>query len=80
MGITLDVLVSRKNSRPLASWPVTTVRTFIPCLFSSGLVHGHVSGISFSFLTSFVLFKSPSVNALFKSLKAISSHRRPLFG
>src|SRR5437899_351218 len=22
----------------LASWPVTTVRTFIPCLFSSGLV------------------------------------------
>src|SRR6266566_3809154 len=29
---------SRTNTaRPLGLWPVTTVRTFIPCLLSSGL-------------------------------------------
>src|SRR5258706_400628 len=37
MGVPSTFSSRTKTARPLASWPVTTVRTFIPCLFSSGL-------------------------------------------
>src|SRR5258706_6012400 len=37
MGIPSTCPSRTKTARPLVSWPVTTVRTFIPCLFSSGL-------------------------------------------
>src|SRR5215471_18630507 len=37
MGVPSTFASRTKTARPLASWPVTTVRTFIPCLFSSGL-------------------------------------------
>src|SRR6266446_6674998 len=37
MGVPSTCSSRTKTARPLASWPVTTVRTFIPCLFSSGL-------------------------------------------
>src|SRR6266478_7344990 len=36
MGVPSTCSSCTKTARPLASWPVTTVRTFIPC-FSSGL-------------------------------------------
>src|SRR6266446_6309734 len=37
MGVPSTFSSRTKTARPLASWPVTTVRTFIPCLCSSGL-------------------------------------------
>src|SRR4030095_7125763 len=37
MGVPSTFSSRTKTARPSASWPVTTVRTFIPCLFSSGL-------------------------------------------
>src|SRR5882724_1808359 len=36
MGVPSTFSSRTKTARPLALWPVTTVRTFIPCLFSSG--------------------------------------------
>ena len=38
MGVPSTCSSRTKTARPLASWPVITVRTFIPCLFSSGLI------------------------------------------
>src|SRR5215470_10522500 len=37
MGVPSTFSSRTKTARPLASWPVTTVRTFIPCLLSFGL-------------------------------------------
>src|SRR5262249_41342709 len=37
MGVPSTFSSRTKTARPWALWPVTTVRTFIPCLFSSGL-------------------------------------------
>src|SRR6516164_5738950 len=37
MGVPSTCSSRTKTARPLASWPVTTVRTLIPCLFLSGL-------------------------------------------
>src|SRR5215468_6963678 len=38
MGVPSTFSSRTKTARPLALWPVTTVRTFNPCLFSSGLL------------------------------------------
>src|SRR5437899_3729445 len=70
MGVPSTFSSRTKTARPLASWPVTTVRTFIPCLFSSGLV-------MVTFLdscNSVFIFNFPFV--LLKSFSAKEDHRR----
>src|SRR5262245_58358186 len=37
MGVPSTFSSRTKTARPLALWPVTTVRTFNPCLFPFGL-------------------------------------------
>src|SRR5262252_1028429 len=40
MGVPLTFSSRTKTARPLALWPVTTVRTFSPCFLSSGSFMG----------------------------------------
>jgi hypothetical protein len=66
MGVPSTFSSRTKTARPLASWPVTTMRTFIPCLFSSGLfmvTFLDSCNSVFIFNFPFVLLKSFSVNA-----------------
>src|SRR5258706_9808468 len=42
MGVASICSSRAITARPLASWPVTTWRTRIPCLLLVRLVHGHV--------------------------------------
>src|SRR3989449_443113 len=66
MGVPSTFSSRTKTARALASWPVTTVRTFIPCLFSSGLfmvTFLDSCNLVFIFNFPFVLLKSFSVNA-----------------
>jgi len=56
MGIPSTCSSRTKTARPLASWPVTTVRTFIPCLFSSGLFRvTFLDSCNFVFIFNFVV-------------------------
>src|SRR6516225_1610357 len=41
MGVPSTCSSRTITARPLASWPVTTLRTFIPYLLLVRLVHGH---------------------------------------
>src|SRR5262245_24189534 len=66
MGVPSTSSSRTKTARPSALWPVTTVRTFIPCLFSSGLFMVTFldrCNLVFIFNSPFVLLKSFSVNA-----------------
>src|SRR5262249_23851848 len=66
MGVPSTFSSRTKTARPLALWPVTTVRTFIPCLFSSGLfMVTFLDRCKFVFICNFpfVWLKSFSVNA-----------------
>src|ERR1700736_4565508 len=55
MGVPSTCSSRTKTARPLASWPVTTVRTFIPCLFSSGLfVVTFLDACNFVFIFDFL--------------------------
>src|SRR5713226_289458 len=70
MGVPSTFSSRTKTARPLASWPVTTVRTFIPCLFSSGLfMVTFLDSCTFVFIFNFpfVLLKLFSVNAYQKT-------------
>src|SRR5712672_3477680 len=56
MGVPSTCSSRTKTARPLASWPVTTVRTFIPCLFSSGLfMVTFLDTCNFVFISNFLL-------------------------
>src|SRR6516162_5234857 len=62
MGVPSTGSSRTKTARPLASWPVTTLRTFIPCLFSSALfMVTFLDSCNFVFISSFpfVLLRSP---------------------
>src|SRR6476469_6912928 len=61
MGVPSTFSSRTKTARPLASWPVTTVRTFIPFLFSSGLfMVTFLDTCNFVFIFSFpIVLKSP---------------------
>src|SRR5215813_12285311 len=58
MGVPSTFSSCTITARPLALWPVTTVRTFNPCLFSSGLLMvTFLDGCDFVFIFDF-----PSAN------------------
>src|SRR5262245_29267804 len=64
MGVPPTFSSRTKTARPLALWPVTTVRTFIPCLFSSGLFMVTFLGscdLVFTFNFPFVRILPPGV-------------------
>src|SRR5262245_8020863 len=45
MGVPSTISSRAKTARPLALWPVTTVRTFIPCLLLVRRVHGYLPSV-----------------------------------
>src|SRR5437016_10066744 len=56
MGVPSTFSSRTKTARPLASWPVTTVRTFIPCLFLSDLfMVTFLDSCNFVFILNFPL-------------------------
>src|SRR6059036_1521861 len=69
MGVPSTFSSRTKTDRPLASWPVTTVRTFIPCLFSSGLfMVTFLDTCDFVFI--FYFFRVVEVSTLYNDIQA----------
>src|SRR6516162_1839162 len=81
MGVPLTCSSRTKTARPSALWPVTTVRTFSPCLLSSGLfMVTFLDRCNLVFIFNFLIVEVIFCKCLTKTSRRSSTSERTSLG